>query len=258
MTYVSTTGLDRLAPWSPQQAVAYARGEVAWPDRDYSGQCLHFTAWCYGFGGAGATSATTFWHGTRHGLRHHGDHRPPAGAIVLWTGGSHGYGHATISAGGGKIYSTDIRRSGKVDLVPVRETEERWGLDFAGWVPPYFPGGWGSNPNRAPTITRRLPAVNLANMVASARNPDGDGAPSHPHGVRLIERALRSEGLLDPRHPAGGSFGPHTVRAYAEWQKRCGYRGADADGIPGPESLGKLGALHGFRVLAGDRDRHPV
>jgi hypothetical protein len=252
MTYVSTDGLRRLPPWTPQQAVAYARGEVAMPDKDYSGLCLHFTSWCYGYGGAGATSAAAFWSSSDHRLRHSGG-RPPAGAVVLWTGGSHGYGHATISAGGGKIYSTDIRRSGRVDLVPLTEIHDRWGLHYVGWTPPYFPGGWGSNPNRAPTVTRHLPAIWLHNMEHAARNDRDRGRRhgSHPRGVRQIEQALRSEGLLGPYHSYDGSFGPETVKAYAKWQRRCGYEGDAADGIPGEGSLTKLGALHGFRVLLG-------
>jgi hypothetical protein len=47
-----------------------------------------------------------------------------------------------------------------------------------------------------------------------------------------------------------GSFGSLTVNAYARWQKRLGYSGTAADGIPGMTSLKKLGAKHGFDVVA--------
>lgn len=58
---------------------------------------------------------------------------------------------------------------------------------------------------------------------------------------------LTVEGLLD-KSRADGAWGPKTAAAYATWQRKCGFNGADADGIPGAESLTKLGAAHDFRV----------
>jgi peptidoglycan hydrolase-like protein with peptidoglycan-binding domain len=49
---------------------------------------------------------------------------------------------------------------------------------------------------------------------------------------------------------ADGAFGPKTKAAYAVWQRKCGYTGSDADGIPGKASLAKLAALHGYTVVA--------
>ncbi|MCZ4121069.1 hypothetical protein [Streptomyces sp. H39-S7] len=40
-----------------------------------------------------------------------------------------------------------------------------------------------------------------------------------------------------------------TKSAYAGWQRRCGFSGPAADGIPGRESLTRLGALHDFSVV---------
>lgn len=74
------------------------------------------------------------------------------------------------------------------------------------------------------------------------------------HEVYLVERALYDEpGVgLDPRLVDGSAgqstFGPGG--AYQRWQKKLGYKGADADGYPGPTSLTQLGKRHGWRAVA--------
>ncbi|MFR9795498.1 N-acetylmuramoyl-L-alanine amidase [Streptomyces sp. MS06] len=96
----------------------------------------------------------------------------------------------------------------------------------------------------------RRPVVDLSRLVAAARsNPPAPGTPVTYGGVRSVERALVAEGLLARRYD-DGHFGTATVAAYAAWQRRCGYRGRDADGIPGAASLRRLGARHGFDVEA--------
>jgi hypothetical protein len=93
------------------------------------------------------------------------------------------------------------------------------------------------------------PAVSVAHVVEAAhRDPRlTQGGTTHKSDVLPIERALAAEGLLNV-HFVDGSFGSLTVAAYKAWQKRLGYTGADADGIPGKTSLSKLGARHGFTV----------
>jgi hypothetical protein len=66
-----------------------------------------------------------------------------------------------------------------------------------------------------------------------------------------VEEALAAEGLLE-RGYVDGSFGTRTLAAYAAWQRsRAGgsYRGGDADGVPGRDSLTRLGDRHGFTVI---------
>ncbi|MEK8170586.1 peptidoglycan-binding protein [Streptomyces sp. M19] len=63
-----------------------------------------------------------------------------------------------------------------------------------------------------------------------------------------MEKALVAEGLL-AKSLADGHFGTATVDAYAAWQRRCGYSGKSADGIPGKTTLTKLGSAHGFKVV---------
>lgn len=57
----------------------------------------------------------------------------PRGVPVWWTGGSSGHGHVAISAGGGMCWSTDIRRTGYFDRVPIAHIREAWGLRLVGW-----------------------------------------------------------------------------------------------------------------------------
>jgi peptidoglycan hydrolase-like protein with peptidoglycan-binding domain len=92
------------------------------------------------------------------------------------------------------------------------------------------------------------PVVDLSRLVAAARtDPSAPGTPVTYDGVRTVERALVAEGLLTAQY-ADGHFGSQTLSAYAAWQRRCGYSGADADGIPGLSTLSRLGAEHGFTV----------
>lgn len=94
------------------------------------------------------------------------------------------------------------------------------------------------------------PRVSLANVIDAARRdpPARQGATSHPADVRIVEAALMAEGLLSPTFAKDGSFGTVTVTAYSQFQRRLGFSGRDADGIPGRQSLTALGRRHGFGV----------
>lgn len=93
--------------------------------------------------------------------------------------------------------------------------------------------------------------VDLSNVEAAARRDPGlsQGASTHKADVLLVEKALRAEGLLSAAW-VDGSFGTKTREAYAAWQRRCGYSGSAADGIPGATTLRKLGARHRWAVRA--------
>ncbi|MGW1796959.1 N-acetylmuramoyl-L-alanine amidase [Streptomyces sp. NPDC001984] len=94
------------------------------------------------------------------------------------------------------------------------------------------------------------PTVDLSKLVAAARsNPSAKGTPVTYSGVKTVEAALVNEGLLSKTY-SDGHYGSTTVTAYAAWQRRLGYSGTAADGIPGRTSLAKLGAKHGFDVVA--------
>lgn len=109
-----------------------------------------------------------------------------------------------------------------------------------------FPGIVAAAGGHAPDT----PVVDLSALVAAAlSNPAAPGTPVTYAGVRYVENALVAEGLL-PANLADGHYGSATVTAYGAWQRRLGFTNAGADGIPGMQSLTRLGSLHGFRVVA--------
>lgn len=109
-----------------------------------------------------------------------------------------------------------------------------------------------STPTPAPAKPATKPTVDLSNLIASARKDPGlkQGGTSHAADVRIVEAALKAEGLLASIYAGDGSFGSSSIAAYRKWQLKCGYTGSAADGIPGKASLEKLGAKRGFKVKA--------
>jgi len=95
------------------------------------------------------------------------------------------------------------------------------------------------------------PSVSLAHLIeASKKDPKlAQGKTTHKAEVKVVEDALKAEGLLKGKY-VDGAFGTLTVEAYRDWQKKCGYTGAAANGVPGKASLTKLGKKHGFTVKA--------
>lgn len=101
-----------------------------------------------------------------------------------------------------------------------------------------------------PKPTPSRPRVDLSRIILAAKTDPGarQGHVTYMAGTNLIEAALVKEGLLSKTYAGDGSYGTTTRRAYAEWQKRT--VGGPYDGIPGITSLKKLGAKHGFDVVA--------
>jgi hypothetical protein len=107
------------------------------------------------------------------------------------------------------------------------------------------------------TPTPSKPKVDLSRLVTAAKTDPGaaQGHVTYMAGTNLVENALVREGLMSKTYAGDGSFGSTTVAAYSKWQLKL-YPGAstkpggDADGIPGMDSLKKLGAKYGFDVVA--------
>ncbi|MEW2570509.1 N-acetylmuramoyl-L-alanine amidase [Streptomyces sp. NPDC047070] len=97
------------------------------------------------------------------------------------------------------------------------------------------------------------PKVSLSRLQKAARtDPPRAGTPVSYGGVETVEVALVDEGLL-ARSYGDGHWGTKTTAAYAKWQRsKAGgsYTGADADGVPGLDSLRRLGVVHGFTVTS--------
>jgi hypothetical protein len=66
--------------------------------------------------------------------------------------------------------------------------------------------------------------------------------------VLIVKQALNTE-FRHARLPMSPYFGNKMRKQYSKWQKSLGYKGKDANGIPGRVSLTKLGKKHGFKVL---------
>ncbi len=97
--------------------------------------------------------------------------------------------------------------------------------------------------------TPSTPVVDLSELMKAAyTDPPKNGTPVSYPSAKVVESALNKEGLLDASL-VDGHFGTSTIGAYAAWQRRLGYHGSDADGIPGNTSLTKLGNKYGFRVI---------
>ncbi|MFF6931480.1 N-acetylmuramoyl-L-alanine amidase [Streptomyces californicus] len=113
----------------------------------------------------------------------------------------------------------------------------------------------GGKPATTPTkpAPPKAPVVDLSKLIAAARsNPAAKGTPVTYAGVRIVETALVDAGLLAKPY-SDGHFGTTTVAAYSRWQKsKAGgsYTGKAADGIPGKDSLTRLGKKYGFTVTA--------
>lgn len=224
-------------PWTPAQAVVYAAGQVAHPDKNYYALCAHSISWYYGFGGYGYASAKAGGRAVPKKLRHSAKNagKIPAGAIVYFIGGDTGpWGHVVLSAGDGTVYSNDIITRGRISRVKLSLFKKKWGMSPSFWTDAYLPAAFGRNPNPAPKLTASAPRpapkpkpVVDASVIATVcrRNARYDG-------VVPVRRALGIKG--------GNKCDTYFRRNYAKWQKKLGYRGRAADGIPGYLSLQQL------------------
>lgn len=102
---------------------------------------------------------------------------------------------------------------------------------------PWGVGGTKPAPNPTALSPVRLSAMRRA--IAAPRRA------VHPVQTRRVQRALNARGA---RLTVDGIYGPATRRAYTDWQRRLGFRGRDADGLPGRTSLSRLGSGR-FRVI---------
>jgi hypothetical protein len=65
--------------------------------------------------------------------------------------------------------------------------------------------------------------------------------------VGVVQEALKSVKKYDG--PINNTFDKATRSAYATWQASLGYKGTDANGVPGTKSLTALGKKTGFTVI---------
>lgn len=92
-----------------------------------------------------------------------------------------------------------------------------------------------------------LPNVNMEQVVVQAQVEPlrGQTGLAGNDSVRLVQSALRAKGISTA---VDGWYGNGTTSAYSTWQRRLGYSGLNANGLPGPTSLTKLG-YNRFNVI---------
>lgn len=91
----------------------------------------------------------------------------------------------------------------------------------------------------------RKPTILLRNVERQVRRSP-EKRKTNRRYIKMIQRALNDK--VDAGLLVDGLWKPADRAAYAEWQRRLGYSGGDADGRPGRTSLKKLGRGR-FRVL---------
>jgi peptidoglycan hydrolase-like protein with peptidoglycan-binding domain len=92
------------------------------------------------------------------------------------------------------------------------------------------------------------PAINMTKLLIAAQLDQYRPGNRHTRGaaksVKRVQRQLRRRGI---RVAVDGNFGAQTMNGYAAWQRRLGYSGLAANGMPGETSLKRLAGRR-FRV----------
>jgi hypothetical protein len=121
---------------TPAQAVANALIAVRGSYYYGTGMCDHVVATYYGLGYSGFYTALQHAQQTPQKYRHGWSDTPPAGAPVFWSNST--AGHAALSVGRGNIATTDLVRSGRVNIVPIGAIQQHWGLAPLFWTDAWY------------------------------------------------------------------------------------------------------------------------
>jgi peptidoglycan hydrolase-like protein with peptidoglycan-binding domain len=97
--------------------------------------------------------------------------------------------------------------------------------------------------------TTAKPVINMERLLLAAQldqyRPGNGKTRGAVKSVRRVQKQLRRRGI---RVAVDGNFGGQTLNGYARWQRRLGYSGLDASGMPGETSLKRLAGKR-FRVV---------
>lgn len=214
------------------QATSNAAAQVRQASQDWTGWCLKFCRIMYGVA-AKWPDAITAWNQAKY---KHTTGVPPKGALVFWAVGK--FGHIAISDGGGYVYSTDIKRRGKVDRVPITYVTSHWNATYRGWTEDI-------NGVRVITVAvpKAPPKVSLKALQYHAQHGTGKYSPANSADmVKMVKQRLVNVGF--------GTDANSFATCYAKWQAHLGYRGKAADGIPGLTTLKVLARNSGWTVVS--------
>jgi len=145
------------------------------------------------YDGDGRADAEDGWKSEPAEYRHPGDRNPPAGVPVTYSGGSHDDWHRAISAGNGKIRSTDAGGSGHVATVDLDWPEIHWGLTYVGWSESI---DGHPIPHDAPEAAAKAPAKgkrpeDVRKALHSIRAQEQHAGPKQTKRLETAEHALK-------------------------------------------------------------------
>lgn len=113
----------------PRGAAAISRAAALYASQEQTlfNRCLQYVRTWLGVGSKYG-SAEEAWNNVNTS---HMDASPPSGVPTWWTNG--GNGHVALSAGGGKVYTTDMPKKYRIGLVPLSQIARDWGYKYRGW-----------------------------------------------------------------------------------------------------------------------------
>jgi hypothetical protein len=173
--FVNVDFLESRPPFSPREAVAECRQRAhdkitSCQHHEVAGNCGHFAGCNYGFSTCGSEDAIGIWFATDKKFRRPGLDamlNAPAGAVLIWRGGSEKHGHAGIKGEGPHVYGTDLPVFGQFGRFEIeRVTDVFTLLSPVGWVFPIFP--------TAQSDGRTPPTVRPPEQKAARRFPNLD------------------------------------------------------------------------------------
>ena len=128
-----------------EQAIAFAEKNLGSTDYDvydaqgkHHGYCEKFFEHAYGKSGLYGSARDNYTASVKNKSVQNGT-LPPAGAAVYFSGNPK-YGHVTLSAGNGYVYSNSI--GGKVAKIKISDLSKKWGSEgkYLGWSDPMKAG----------------------------------------------------------------------------------------------------------------------
>jgi hypothetical protein len=226
-------------PKTINQAILNCVAQMKHPTPGWKGQCLRFCRTMYGIP-MKHTSAINAWIGASF---RHTTGVPPRGSFVFWKIGE--FGHIAISDGNGYCISTDINGAGTVARVLITKIRTRWGATYLGWTEDVNGVRLTEFTPVKPGDVKPVPPPFVVSLKAAqyhAKHGTGKYLGDTSNQIAAIKRRLVMMGCGKPEF----SF----RSCYLLWQKHLGYKGTQADGIPGKITLRELARRSNWKVVA--------